>query len=357
MSIFGATTLGNTLWRAAAACGIFFWFGCVGVYAADPLSAVEGKRALQSLRETMRAADSVHADFFQTKELPDANDAVHAMGRVSVNRSGDFRWEYFFPHTSGAAISGKRVATWSAAGGEAVAAQPHANPRITELARFAAACLLFDEDVLRKHCGIEAVRKTPPRVRLTPQNDHIRSRVVGIDLTFSEDGSRLVALHIVTSQGSGARFAFRNVLSKAEAAPVSLSPTPSFLPPEDFWGHADYKTDLLFKNGAQLYSAVLKEKKRRLPLLLYVWEDAGKKRCVALTETLYVLGSVAVGAETAMVAATPDSAAEQVLARLGEAVRSMPRHGPHAPGAAREKTALWTSKGEGWSFAAVVLTP
>lgn len=312
----------------------------------DPLPEEESAAVLSLLRNGAGNITSLHADFIQEKSIPDIEAMLYANGRVSLRAPNALRWELLWPAKAGYVLNGNTSASWTHGGGQLQKTPLRENPRADEVARFVVSCLAFNEQTLRKRCVLDVIGADPPTVRLVPKNDLLRVHLTEAVLTFSPDGQLPHSIRILTARGEDSLFTFGGVvvddalLRNHDSLEHVLEDRPVVPPGEH-------------KGAGAVFSAMLTEQTRRLPLLLYVWsEDApgvnnGEKvlRCVAFTEVLLRIGSLAVTPkEVAVTPAASDGAAARVLETLGIGLRAL------ASGLLSAEAGAMRHKGQGWTL-------
>lgn len=314
----------------------------------------EAEEVLSLLREGSGKITSFHADFIQEKEIPETGGTLRAHGRVSLRTPNSLRWEYLSPVKTGFVLSGNASASWTEAGGEGYKSSLHENPRADDIARLVIACLVFNEHGLRKRCIVDVMPGNRPTVRLTPKNDLARSYFSEIEVTFSRDGQRPRAARVTMARGSNTRFSFSNIL-RGDALLRNPASLEGILEGRERAPLPGGGNPVPEKNGGpRLFSAMLSEQGRRLPLLVHAWESTEKEvktlRCVVFTETLFRLGSAAASRNAVTVSVqVPDSQAERVLTRVGTAMKHLfPAVGKAENGAAGGRPMRYGE--EGWNM-------
>ncbi|MDL2210014.1 outer membrane lipoprotein carrier protein LolA [Desulfovibrio sp. OttesenSCG-928-O18] len=311
-------------------------------WAGTALAPEKAEAALSLLHAGAGRAGSFQADFVQEKEIPETGATLRARGRVTVFAPGDLRWEYVSPIKAGFALNGNGVVAWSGSGGESGATAAQGKSGSGALSRLVSACLVFNERELHALCSLEVMAGSV--VRLVPHSDFARAHVSAMELGFTPDGRQLATVRVVMPRGGNAVFFFSNIVrgGAVPAGPGAASVAGGCTPVPTQEG------------GARLFSAMLTERGRRLPLLIYAWESRDKEakasRCIVFTETLFRLGGVTIaGGGVTVAAQLPDSQAERVLERVGAALTHL---FPAAKSAGKEQGIR--HDGDGWH---IMLTP
>ena len=312
---------------------------------ADPLPEEKAAAVLDMLRGGAGSITSLHADFIQEKHIPELNATLFAHGRVSLRAPNSLRWEMLFPARAGYVLNGNTSASWTEAARQPVKTPLRENPRANEMARFVVSCLAFNEQELRRRCLLDVTGEEPPTVRLVPKNDMLRAHLSELVLTFTPDGALPQSIRVMTAKDGKSLITFHGAVHDAallhshDSFEQVLADRPVFRGKE-------------YQGSGTVFSAMLTEGKRRLPLLLYIWRDTapdgsegeGALHCVAFTEVLLRIGGVTVTSGDVVAAPTaPDNQAGRVLGRIGAALRY-----------AGHETDEIRYKGEGWALDAVL---
>ena len=282
---------------SALAC-LFFLFipdACWAEKTALPPERAAGIFAM--LRDGAGKLTEIETAFRQETVIPEAGAVISVRGTFSA-LSGTVRLESHAPVRAGLVLTDTGFESWAVVDGKPEKRPFRTHARAGEALRFLLACLFFDEEALRRHWALDVRGAEPPVVRLTALNDMIHAYITAMDLAFSADGKALRSLRALSPRNGDTTFFF------GESASGKSGTGPG-----------------------KLFTAVYTERAKRLPLLLYVWDEGGKTggttHCVAFAEILlFRLGRVTVTPrEIAAISTYYDSQTDRILERVGEALR------------------------------------